>query len=140
MKRLIVFGLAFATMATVALAQQAPAPPPAQQAAPAPTQDHASPPPQPDHRDAMDHPDEMWPRDHLGEPPKDASRQDMGMRRHHWQMSPASKAAHFRIEEGDKKIDIKCADDEPTKACAEVLLQLIDKLATPSDLSDDERG
>jgi hypothetical protein len=137
MKRLFVSGLAFAAIATAALAQQAPAP--AEQTAPAPTQGHASPPPQPGHPDAMDHPDEMWPRDHVGQTSKDASRQDMGMRRHHWPMSLPSKAAHFRIEDGDKKIDIKCADDEPTKVCAEVLLQLIDKLATPSDMSDDER-
>jgi hypothetical protein len=138
MKMLIVLGLVFAAIATAALAQQAPAP--AEQAAPAATQDHVSPPPPPGRPDATDRPDEMWPRDHVGQPTKDASRLDIGMRHHHGPMSPPSKAAHFRIEDGDKKIDIKCADDEPTKVCADVLLQLIDKLATPSDMSDDERN
>jgi hypothetical protein len=138
MKRLIVSGFAFAAMATAALAQQAPAP--AEQVAPAATQDHPSPPPPPGAPEARDRPDEMWPRDHAGQPPKDASRQEMGMRGHHRPMPPPpSKAAHFRVEDGDKKIDVKCADDEPTKVCADVLLQLIDKLATSSDMFDDER-
>jgi hypothetical protein len=28
-----------------------------------------------------------------------------------------SKAAHFRLEQGDNGIDVKCADDEPMRAC-----------------------
>lgn len=41
---------------------------------------------------------------------------------------PPSTAAHLRIERGDTAVDIKCADDEPMKACADVTLQLLDKL------------
>ncbi|MCP2155763.1 UNVERIFIED_ORG: hypothetical protein J2S29_002097 [Rhizobium sp. SLBN-170] len=41
---------------------------------------------------------------------------------------PPSKAAHFRIEDGERKIDVKCADDEPMKACADIMMQIIDKM------------
>lgn len=43
-------------------------------------------------------------------------------------MPPPSKGAHFRLEQGETKIDIKCADDEPMKACSDILMQLIDKI------------
>ena len=43
---------------------------------------------------------------------------------------PPSKAAHFRLERGDDRLDVKCADDEPMKACADIALQLLDKMAT----------
>lgn len=41
---------------------------------------------------------------------------------------PPSKAAHFIFERGDARIDVKCADDEPTKACADTISQLLDKV------------
>jgi hypothetical protein len=34
---------------------------------------------------------------------------------------PPSKAAHFRIEQGDNAIDVKCADEEPMRACADAV-------------------
>ncbi len=48
---------------------------------------------------------------------------------------PPPKGAHFRFERGDARIDVKCADDEPMKACADITLQLLDKLSNlkPSD-------
>lgn len=48
---------------------------------------------------------------------------------------PPSKGAHFIVERGEARIDVKCADDEPMKACADITLQLLDKLSTlkPSD-------
>ena len=132
MRKIIVSSLAFAAMTTAAVAQSSITP---VQTPPPASHDRASAPP-PDGPDAMDSPDE----DYSGQSLKDDSRQDMGMRRHHRPMPPPpSKAAHFRVEEGGRKIDIKCADDEPTKVCADVLLQLIDKLATPSAMSDDEQ-
>ena len=42
---------------------------------------------------------------------------------------PPPKAAHFRLERGDTALDVKCAADEPMKACADIALQLLDKLA-----------
>ncbi|MFP5405657.1 MAG: hypothetical protein ACLGHY_04735 [Gammaproteobacteria bacterium] len=42
---------------------------------------------------------------------------------------PLSKAAHFKFEHGDSSIDVKCADDESMRACADVTIQLLDKLS-----------
>ena len=44
-------------------------------------------------------------------------------------MQPTSKAAHFRLRKGDAMVDIKCADDEPMKACVDASSALLDKLA-----------
>lgn len=41
---------------------------------------------------------------------------------------PPSKAAHFIFERGDARIDVKCADDEPSEACADTTSQLLDKI------------
>jgi hypothetical protein len=41
---------------------------------------------------------------------------------------PPSKAAHFRFERGDGMVDVKCADEEPMKVCADLALQMIDRL------------
>jgi hypothetical protein len=41
---------------------------------------------------------------------------------------PPSKAAHFRFERGDGMVDVKCADEEPMKVCADFALQMIDRL------------
>jgi hypothetical protein len=43
-------------------------------------------------------------------------------------LPPPSKAAHFRVEQGDNAIDVKCADDEPMRACADIAMQLLDRL------------
>lgn len=42
---------------------------------------------------------------------------------------PVSKAAFFRLRKGDVSVGIKCADDEPTKACVDAAATLLDKLA-----------
>src|SRR6266481_3689457 len=36
---------------------------------------------------------------------------------------PPSKAAHFRIEQGDNAIDVKCADEEPMRACSDIAMR-----------------
>jgi hypothetical protein len=41
---------------------------------------------------------------------------------------PPSKAAHFRVEQGDSGIDVTCADDEPMRACADLAMQFLDRL------------
>lgn len=43
---------------------------------------------------------------------------------------PPPKGAHFIFERGGARIDVKCADDEPMKACADITLQMLDKLST----------
>ncbi len=52
------------------------------------------------------------------------------MRMMHEMHRHESKAAHFRFRKGDAMVDIKCADDEPTKACVDAGAALLDKLAT----------
>ncbi|MFP5407178.1 MAG: hypothetical protein ACLGHY_12860 [Gammaproteobacteria bacterium] len=46
-----------------------------------------------------------------------------------WGTPPPSKGAHFKFEQGDNSIDVKCADDESMRACADVTIQLLDKLS-----------
>ena len=45
------------------------------------------------------------------------------------QRRPPSKAAFFHFQKGDARVDIKCAEDEGTKACIEGASALFDKLA-----------
>lgn len=52
------------------------------------------------------------------------------MMRMHGRMAPPSKAAHFVLHRGDAVVDIKCAEDEPMKACVDAATVLLDKLAT----------
>jgi hypothetical protein len=42
------------------------------------------------------------------------------------------RAAHFRLQRGDALLDVKCADEEPMKTCADLALQMIDRLQTLS--------
>ncbi|NKM58842.1 hypothetical protein GFL21_30890 [Rhizobium anhuiense] len=136
MQRLLLSGLALAALAGTAFAQQPP-PPPSAGTPPAAAEPGSppSPPPSPpasasDDDDRMmggpdssprDRPDDRW----------HGSRGDMGFRGfrgHRPPPLPPSKAAHFRIEDGNTRIDLKCAEDEPMKVCADLLLQVMDRL------------
>ena len=44
-------------------------------------------------------------------------------------MRPVSKAARFQFSRGEAEVDIRCAEDEPMRACADAAGVLIDKLA-----------
>ncbi|ABC91397.1 hypothetical conserved protein [Rhizobium etli CFN 42] len=127
MQRLLLSGLALAASAATAFAQQPPAPPPAGE--PPAANEPASPsPPAPDDERVMRHgPDEQF-RDRP-DYRWHGSRDDMGFRgyRGH-RLPPLSKAARFQIEDGNTRIDLKCAEDEPTKVCADLLLQVMDRL------------
>ncbi|NSY43900.1 hypothetical protein G6L97_10175 [Agrobacterium tumefaciens] len=107
MKKLVIAGAAFLIAAGSSFAQQPP-PPPGQ--ADAGSRADAPPPPP---------------------PPGPGGPREAGWRDgpHGKRMPPPpSKAAHFRIEDGERKIDVKCADDEPMKACADIMMQIIDKM------------
>jgi hypothetical protein len=54
-------------------------------------------------------------------PPPSAPRREEGP-------PPPSKAAHFRVEQGESGIDVTCADDEPMRACADLAMQFLDRL------------
>jgi hypothetical protein len=45
---------------------------------------------------------------------------------------PPERAAHFRLQRGDALVDVKCADEEPMKTCADLALHMIDRLQTLS--------
>lgn len=110
-----------------AFAQDQPPPPPAPDA---PSTDMAAPPPPPGAEPGQADDDMAPPPPPRGKGP----REERGPRRGRDgdrgpPPPPPSKAAHFRLEKGDMKIDVKCADDEPAKACAEITLQLIDRIA-----------
>ena len=45
---------------------------------------------------------------------------------------PTTKAAVFHIRRGDTRIDVKCADDEPSAACVDAAVRLMDKLGAPA--------
>ena len=112
MNRVLIAGAGFGAMlaAGVAAAQSPPAPP------------GASPPPPPG---------EM--RGPHGGPDGDMRGPHGGpgmMRAMHEMHHRDSKAAHFRFRKGDAMVDIKCADDEPMKACVDAGSALLDKLAT----------
>ncbi|MBN9028863.1 MAG: hypothetical protein BGO05_28495 [Rhizobiales bacterium 63-7] len=123
MKRFLLAGLALSALAGTAIAQTTPPPPPqgAEQAAPSPDDappprvdaddnDDAAPPPPPPPREAREH-GHMRPEGHRPPPPP-----------------PPSRAAHFHIKTGDTKIDVKCAENEPMKVCADLLLQILDRV------------
>lgn len=95
-------------LATVAFAQAAPTPPPPPGG---PLAQDAGPPPRPGDRGPG------GPGDRTPPPP------------------PPSRGAAIHIErsvEGVLHLDVKCADPDPTKDCAEVTTQLLDKLGAAS--------
>ncbi|KAA3504879.1 hypothetical protein EXN24_00535 [Rhizobium rhizogenes] len=107
MKKLVIAGAAFLIAAGSSFAQQPPPPP---GPADAGSRADAPPPPPPPGRGG----------------PREAGWRDGPHGRR--MPPPPSKAAHFRIEDGERKIDVKCADDEPMKACADIMMQIIDKM------------
>ncbi len=144
MKHLLASGLALAVLTGGALAQSAAAPPPpppgvsAQPGIRTPLPPTGGPdavaddgaggppspppggprgrrPPPPGGPDAMD--------DGAGGPPPPPPGGPHGRR-----PPPPSRAAHFHLQTGDAALDVKCAEDEPMRACADVALQMLDKL------------
>lgn len=81
-------------------------------------------------------------------PPPPGSRGPSAGDGNEWRMSPMrdrtsprERGARFRIENGRTTIDLRCADGEPTKDCADLLLQVLDRLQGGSSSEDnDGRG
>lgn len=48
------------------------------------------------------------------------------------------RGAHYRIQDGRMKISFRCADGEPAEDCADLLLQVLDRLQG-EERSDDRR-
>ena len=132
MNRLVLSGALLALLAGGAIAQSAPPVPPATPGVGAPgAQPLASPvagradpavgrmqpPPPPPGGPMVDDAEPMGP----GGPPD-------GPRGHRPPPPPPSRAAHIQLERGDTSLDLKCADDEPMRACADIAMQLLDKM------------
>jgi hypothetical protein len=107
MTRFILAAVAALFLPAAAFAQDAPPPtPPAVQPGPMmPAPPPSSPPPRPDGPGRPD-----W------------------MAMHHRMMATMQKSGGFRFRRGDDEIDIKCADNESMKACADAASTLIDKV------------
>ena len=73
-------------------------------------------------------------------PPAAPAEQDQDTVKGEWRMHPPlrERGARFRIETGRTTIDLRCPDGEPAKDCADLLLQVLDRLQgdTSSDSND----
>jgi hypothetical protein len=111
-------GVAALLSGTVAFAQTPPPPP----GGPRPGPEAGAPPPPPPPGGPRRGPDADAPPP----PPGGPQRSPDGLP----PPPPPPKGAHFILERGDARIDVKCAGDDPTKACADITLQMLDKLTT----------
>ncbi|KAB0678501.1 hypothetical protein F6X38_15860 [Aureimonas leprariae] len=116
MKLAILTAAALGILGGVAIAQEDPAAPPPPPAADAGPDASAAPPPPPP-----------------GMGPKEMRRGPGGPHGDRFAPPPPpppSKAAHFRIDLGEnRRLDVKCADDEPMKACADIAQAMLDRIA-----------
>ena len=139
MKTLLLSGLALAILTGGALAQasgQPPAPPAPGMAAPPPPAPGLAPPPPPPGAP----PPPMRPGaeadDMDGPPPPPPP----GGPRGQLAPPPPQRAAHFRLQRGDALVDVKCADEEPVKACADLALQMVDRLLARRNPDSEPEG
>jgi len=118
MKALLISSLAIAVLVGGAWAQTPPPPP----SAPSPSIGVAAPPPPP-----TGGPDAMNARPGVSPLPAGGPRDPRTP-----PPPPPSRAAHFRIQHGDTFVEVKCADDEAAKTCADFTLQLLDRVQAPA--------
>ena len=110
MKSLVIAATLLSMLTGAALAQDVPSPPPPGAEA-GPDNGPGGPPRPPKHGPKEDAA-RPGPRDGRDGPP------------------PPSKAGHIRADLGNGRgIDVKCPDDEPMKACADLANALLDKVA-----------
>lgn len=74
-------------------------------------------------------------------PPSGPRESEQDMAKSEWRMhpQPRERGARFRIETGRTTIDLRCADGEPTKDCADLLLQVLDRLQGGSSAENSDR-
>jgi hypothetical protein len=130
MKALLLSGFVFALLTGGAFAQasgQPPTPPAPGMAAPPPPAPGSAPPPPPPPGAAAP---SVRPGTEAGDingPPPPPPPDGPGPRGQR-PPPPPERAAHFRLQRGDALVDVKCADEEPMKACADLALQMVDRL------------
>lgn len=128
--RIAAGALAFALATGAAWAQSDTPPPPPPPGGPT-AADGMAPPPPPSGtmREGPGRGDRLGPHDGMrvreGRGPRGGPR---GWR--HGPPAPPSKAAEFHLRRGPLNFRIRCAEEEPIKACADAALVLMDKFAT----------
>lgn len=123
MKRLFLIGLALSALAGTAVAQTPP-PTGADQPAAAPEDFSRPPRPHADNDEALTPSSDNDDTASAGETWSHERMRHDDRRKH----PPMSRAAHFRLKTGDTDIDIKCAEDESMKTCADLVMRLIDRV------------
>ena len=44
---------------------------------------------------------------------------------------PPPRGAHIDLQRGDLRLNLQCAEEEPTKTCADLAMQMVDHLQAP---------
>jgi hypothetical protein len=130
MKALLLSGLTLALLTGGALAQangQPPAPPAPGMTAPLPPAPGLAPPPPPPPGVAPAPMGRGAEGDDIDGPPPPPPPGGPGPRGQR-PPPPPERAAHFRLQRGDALVDVKCADEEPMRTCADLALHMIDRL------------
>ncbi|MBB3659919.1 Tfp pilus assembly protein FimV [Rhizobium sp. BK650] len=64
-------------------------------------------------------------------PPPDISHKNDERADRDWRSQPRERGARFHIESGQTRIDLRCADGDSTKDCADTVLQVLERLQAP---------
>jgi hypothetical protein len=73
-------------------------------------------------------------------PPPNSSRKNEDRADADWRSQPRERGARFHIENGQTRIDLRCADGDSTKDCADAVLQVLEHLQTSNSGNNDRRG
>jgi hypothetical protein len=123
MKSALFSAVLLSMAASLAFAQGNPPPPPPPPGAAAPLVGQAAPPPLPGAETGPGYHAPPLPRHERGGPGTRGGGRDKPPTPAH------SKAAHFELRQGDRLLDVKCADEEPMRLCADIAIQLLDQLS-----------
>ncbi len=73
-------------------------------------------------------------------PPPNSSSKDEERADDDWRSQPRERGARFHIENGQTRIDLRCADGDSTKDCADAVLQVLEHLQASNSGNNDRRG
>lgn len=73
-------------------------------------------------------------------PPPNVSHKNEERADDSWRSRPRERGARFHIESGQTRVDLRCADGDSTKDCADAVLQVLEHLQTSPSDSNDRRG
>jgi len=73
-------------------------------------------------------------------PPPNSSSKNEERADDDWRSQPREPGARFHIENGQTRIDLRCADGDSTKDCADAVLQVLEHLQASNSGNNDRRG